>query len=93
MEVHRELGKWFNEVVYGDALKVKFIDNNNNYSREVKYAINYKDHFLSHKYKADFIADDKKGNRNQSYQFANIFPSKTNTQLFSSFSFKTRTSS
>ncbi len=59
MEVHRELGKGFNEVVYGDALEIEFIDNNINYSRETKYGIEYKGNLLPHKYKADFIIDGK----------------------------------
>lgn len=59
MEVHRELGKGFSETVYGDALEIEFIDNNINYSRESKYAISYKGNILPHKYKADFIIDNK----------------------------------
>jgi len=59
MEVHGELGKGFNEIVYGDALEIEFIDNNINYSRETKYAIKYKGNLLPHKYKADFIINDK----------------------------------
>ena len=39
MEVHNELGKGFNEVVYGDALEIEFIDNNISYSREKKFDI------------------------------------------------------
>ncbi|WP_412560055.1 MULTISPECIES: GxxExxY protein [Winogradskyella] len=59
MEVHRQLGKGFNEAVYGDALEIEFIDNNVNYSREIKYGIEYKGNILRHKYKADFIIDEK----------------------------------
>lgn len=59
MEVHNQLGKGFNEVVYADALEIEFIDNNIDYSREKKYAINYKGNILPHKYKADFIFEDK----------------------------------
>lgn len=59
MEVHRELGKGFSEAVYGDALEIKFTDNNVNHSREIKYGIEYKGNILAHKYKADFIIDDK----------------------------------
>ncbi|WGD35356.1 GxxExxY protein [Olleya sp. YS] len=59
MEVHRELGKGFSEMVYGDALEIEFIDNNIKYSRETKYDITYKGNLLPHKYKADFIIDDK----------------------------------
>lgn len=59
MEVHKQLGKGFNEVVYGDALEIEFIDNKINYSRESCYAISYKGNTLSHQYKADFIIDNK----------------------------------
>ncbi len=59
MEVHNELGKGFNEVVYGDALEIEFINNNIRYSREKKFDIRYKGNLLPHKYRADFIIDDK----------------------------------
>ena len=59
MAVHRELGKGFTEIVYGDALEIEFIDNNVKYSREKKFNINYKGNLLPHKYKADFIIKDK----------------------------------
>lgn len=59
MSVHRELGKGFNEVVYSDALEIEFIDNNVTYSRETLYDIHYKGNLLKHKYKADFIIDNK----------------------------------
>ncbi|NMH88531.1 GxxExxY protein [Flavivirga algicola] len=59
MEVHNQLGKGFNEVVYADALEIEFIDNGIDYSREKKFDINYKGNILPHKYKADFIIFDK----------------------------------
>lgn len=59
MNVHRELGKGFNEIVYGDALEIELNDNNINYSRETKFGIMYRGNLLPHKYKADFIIDDK----------------------------------
>ena len=59
MEVHNQLGKGFNEVVYSDALEIELIDNNINYSKEKKYNINYKGNILPHKYRADFIINDK----------------------------------
>lgn len=59
MAVHRELGKGFSEVVYGDALEIEFIDNNINYSREKQFNITYKGNLLPHKYKADFIIENK----------------------------------
>lgn len=59
MEVHNQLGKGFNEIVYGDALEIEFVNNNINYSREKKFNINYKGNILPHKYKADFIIENK----------------------------------
>ncbi|NCO63105.1 MAG: GxxExxY protein [Flavobacteriales bacterium] len=59
MEVHNQLGKGFNEIVYADALEIELIDNNISYSREKKYAINYKGNVLPHKYQADFIIENK----------------------------------
>lgn len=59
MEVYNQLGKGFNEVVYADALEIELIDNGIEYSRERKYAINYKGNLLKHKYKADFVIDNK----------------------------------
>jgi len=59
MDVNKELGKGFNEVVYGDALEIEFTDNNINYFRETTFNISYKGNLLPHKYKADFIIDNK----------------------------------
>lgn len=59
MEVHNQLGKGFNELVYGDALEIEFIDNNIKYSKEQKFNINYKGNILPHKYRADFIINNK----------------------------------
>ena len=59
MEVHNQLEKGFNEVVYSDALEIEFIDNNIKYSKEQKFNISYKGNILPHKYRADFIINDK----------------------------------
>ena len=59
MEVHKELGKGFNEIVYGDALEIEFKLKNINYLREKTYKINYKGHLLPRVYKADFVIDEK----------------------------------
>lgn len=59
MEVHNQLGKGFNEIVYADALEIEFTDNNINYSRETQFSIDYKGNLLPHRYKADFIVDNK----------------------------------
>ncbi len=43
MEVHRELGKGFSEIIYGDALELEFNNNNNiEFSREERFNIIYK---------------------------------------------------
>jgi GxxExxY protein len=59
MEVHNELGKGFNEVIYGDALEIEFNNKNINYSREKKFNVDYKGVQLKRYYKADFVIDDK----------------------------------
>ncbi len=58
MEVHRELGMGFNEIVYKDALEIEFQKNNIPYRREIKYEITYKGIVLRHNYNADFIVYD-----------------------------------
>ena len=59
MEVHRILGKGFNEVVYKDALEIEFQKNNIPFKREVGYKISYKEFILSHYYNADFVVYEK----------------------------------
>ncbi|MDB5196623.1 MAG: GxxExxY protein [Flaviaesturariibacter sp.] len=55
MEVHRQLGMGFKEVVYKDALEIEFRNNSVSFSREKEFKIEYKGIVLSHKYFADFI--------------------------------------
>jgi len=59
MEVHKELGKGFSEIVYGDALEIELKDAGIVYRREVKFNIIYKGNLLPHYYVADFIVDNK----------------------------------
>ncbi len=59
MEVHKFLGKGFNEIVYGDALEIEFQNINIDYKREEKYHIAYKGIILPHFYIADFVIEDK----------------------------------
>lgn len=59
MEVHKFLGKGFNEIVYGDALEIEFQSQNISYQREVKFNINYKGKIIPHYYFADFVIDNK----------------------------------
>ncbi|MBW6482393.1 MAG: GxxExxY protein [Vicingaceae bacterium] len=56
MEVHKEIGKGFLEIVYKDALEIEFNDNNVSYEREKPYEINYKGRLLKRQYIADFVA-------------------------------------
>lgn len=59
MEVHKELGKGFSEIIYGDALEIELTNSGIEYKREVKFNITYKGDVLSHFYVADFIIDNK----------------------------------
>jgi GxxExxY protein len=59
MEVHRELGKGFTEIVYSDALEIEFKRIKMNYQKEVRFDISYKGILIPHHYKADFVIDDK----------------------------------
>ena len=59
MEVHRELGHGFLEVVYKDALELLFRQSNISYEREKEYDIIFKNMMLPHKFYADFVVYDK----------------------------------
>jgi GxxExxY protein len=59
MEVHRQLGMGFREVIYKDALEIEFQENNIPYQREKLFKIEYKGIILPHSYKADFIVFDQ----------------------------------
>lgn len=59
MEVHRELGKGHDEVVYKDALVVELSRASIPFEREKKYEITYKGVLLAHPYFADFVIWDK----------------------------------
>jgi len=59
MEVHRNLGKGFLEVVYKDALQYELRKVNIEFEREKKFEITYKDIILPHYYIADFLAFGK----------------------------------
>ncbi|MFZ1530437.1 MAG: GxxExxY protein [Ferruginibacter sp.] len=58
MEVHRQLGHGFKEIVYKDALEHEFRVHDIPFIREQKYTIIYKDIILPHGYTADFIVYD-----------------------------------
>ena len=59
MEIHRELGKGHDEVIYKDALVVELKQQNIFYSREEKFEISYKGVVLPHFYFADFVVFEK----------------------------------
>jgi GxxExxY protein len=59
MEIHRELGKGHDEVIYKDALVVELSRANIPFCREKAYEVTYKGVILPHLYKADFIVWDK----------------------------------
>lgn len=58
MEVHRELGMGFKEVLYKDAIELELKEKKIPYKREKEYKIEYKGIILPHKYYADFVIDD-----------------------------------
>ena len=55
MEVHRELGHGFLELVYQTALALEFQDRNIPYTAEVALPVKYKEKLLTCAYRADFI--------------------------------------
>jgi GxxExxY protein len=59
MEIHRELGKGHDEVIYKDAVVVELSRAAIPFLREKNYEITYKGVILPHYYYADFIVWDK----------------------------------
>ena len=59
MEIHCELGKGHDEVIYKDALTIELERNGIPFARERKYEISYKGMLLPHCYYADFLIWDK----------------------------------
>jgi len=59
MEIHRELGKGHDEVIYKDALVVELTRAGILFSREKNYEITYKRVILPHYYYADFVIWEK----------------------------------
>jgi len=59
MEVHRELGKGQDEVIYKDDFVVELHRAQIPFSRERKYEVNYKGVILPHHYFADFVIWDR----------------------------------
>ena len=50
MEVHRELGKGHDEVIYKDALEIEFQRQGIPFKREQEFKLTYKGVILPHKY-------------------------------------------
>ena len=59
MEIHRELGKGLDEVIYKDALVVELQRAKISFDRELKYEVSYKGVILPHHYRADFVVWNK----------------------------------
>jgi GxxExxY protein len=59
MEVHKNLGKGFSEIVYKDAFEYELKKINFSFEREKEYSVYYKDIVLKHKFYADFVVLDK----------------------------------
>src|SRR6266576_2193057 len=59
MEIHRELGKGHDEVIYKDALVIELTRAGIPFSREKNYEITYKGVILPHYYYGDFVVWDK----------------------------------
>ncbi|MGD0745150.1 MAG: GxxExxY protein [Verrucomicrobiota bacterium] len=59
MEIHRELGKGHDEVIYKDAFVVELQGAPIPFSRELKYEVSYKGVILPHHYRADFVVWSK----------------------------------
>ncbi len=55
MEIHRELGRGHDEVIYKDALVVELSRAQIPFSREKLYEVSYKEAILPHFYYADFV--------------------------------------
>lgn len=59
IEVHKNLGKGFSEIVYKDAFEYELNKINFSFEREKEYSVHYKDIILNHKFYADFVVLDK----------------------------------
>jgi GxxExxY protein len=58
MDVHRELGSGFAEIIYKDALEFEFNQRFIPYEREKMYDVNYKGVILPHNFYADLVVYD-----------------------------------
>jgi len=58
IEVHKQLGAGFLEIVYKDALEYEFKQRKIFYEREKEYDVKYKGNVLKHKFYADMVVFD-----------------------------------
>jgi GxxExxY protein len=58
MEVHRQFGMGFKEIIYKDALSIEFKNKQIPFIREKKFDVLYKGIVLPHRYFADFVVYD-----------------------------------
>ncbi|AEA43410.1 GxxExxY protein [Fluviicola taffensis] len=58
MEVHRNLGHGFSEIVYKDALEYELKNEKIQFTREQEFKVHYKDIILPHHFYADFVVFD-----------------------------------
>jgi GxxExxY protein len=59
IEVHKNRGRGFSEIVYKDAFEYELKKNKISFEREKEYLVHYKDIILNHKFYADFVVLDK----------------------------------
>lgn len=59
MDIHKELGCGFLEVVYQEALEIELVEKEIDFEREVELGIVYKGKQLDKKYYADFLCFDE----------------------------------
>ena len=59
MEVHKELGNGFLEIVYKDAIEFEFIKRGIPYVREKEFYVVYKGQALKRTFNVDFFVYDK----------------------------------
>jgi len=59
IDLHKNLGKGFSEIVYKDAFEYELKRINFSFEREKEYLVHYKDIILNHKFYADFVVLDK----------------------------------
>lgn len=58
IEVHKQLGTGFLEIVYKDALEYEFKERRIFYEREKEFDVKYKGNVLKHKFYADMVVFD-----------------------------------